>query len=208
MELELTICRASEVVELINAHDKQGTPFSFVISIEHPCAENVSTEDGRAPRLVRDVDAKWAERQVILTCWDIEEPVPGASEPQPQIVQDALTHFRKWLEIDQPTADGKVRGLVHCRSGKARSTALALVLLRSYYGPNTEQECLDTILRIRDIAAPNIAIVKHGDDILGCEGKLVQVVLNDEGISRRRVEANITRAHQIESRAGKFAPRL
>jgi predicted protein tyrosine phosphatase len=181
MELELTICKASEVVDLVKAHHKDNLPFAIVISIESPA-------DGpqRAPRLASAIGAEWIDRQVILACNDVET---GAGIPSAEVVQSALDYFEKW----RPT-EGVMRVLLHCRSGKSRSTALALVLLRHHHGTGTEKECLAELLRVRPVAAPNLAIVQHGDTLLGCGGALVRVVENDPEVTRRRAEASVGRA--------------
>ena len=128
MELELSICKASDVAELVRARDRDNIPFSIVISLEGP------GDHFRAPRLKREIGAYWAERQVIFTCNDVESG-PGA--PSRLLVQRALDHFAKW----QPTT-GVMRVQVNCRAGVSRSTAMALVLLRFHRGPGTEKECL------------------------------------------------------------------
>ena len=182
MELELTICKASEVLDLVKARERANLPFSVVISIEGP-ADGVQ---GRAPRLAKEIGTEWTDRQAILVCNDVET---GAGVPPLELVRNALDYFQKW----RPT-DGAMRVLVHCRSGKARSTALGLVLLRHHRGPGTEKECLEELLRVRPIAAPNLAIVRHGDSLLGCDGALVHVVENDPEVTRRRAEASAARA--------------
>src|SRR5713226_2192871 len=200
MELDLAICKASEVVDLVKSHQRDNLPFAIVISIEHPCDESVSLEQGRAPRLAIEIGTEWAHRQIILTCHDIETSVLGTPAPEPALVQCALDHFEKW----RPT-DDVMRVLVHCRSGKARSTALGLVLLRRHRGPGTEKECLEELLKIRPLAAPNIAIVQHGDALLGCGGALVRVVESNQEVTSRRAEANFAylgRAAQEASARG------
>jgi predicted protein tyrosine phosphatase/predicted negative regulator of RcsB-dependent stress response len=182
MELELTICKASEVVDLVKARDRDNLPFAIVISMEGPA----DGPQGRAPRLASEIGTEWTERQVILGCNDVET---GAGVPPPELVQSALDYVEKW----RPRA-GVMRVLIHCRSGKSRSTALGLVLLRHHRGTGTEQECLDELLRVRPVAAPNLAIVKHGDTLLGCGGALVQVVETDPEVTRRRAEAGVGRA--------------
>jgi predicted protein tyrosine phosphatase len=182
MQLELTICKASEVVDLVRSRDKDNLPFTIVISIESPA----DGPQGRAPRLVSAIGAAWTNRQIILAGNDVET---GAGVPSPELVQSALDYFEKW----RPT-DGVMRVLLHCRSGKSRSTALALVLLRRHHGAGTEKQCLAELLRVRPIAAPNLAIVEHGDALLGCGGALVQVVKNDPEVTRRRAEADVGRA--------------
>jgi predicted protein tyrosine phosphatase len=196
MEIDLTICKASEVVELVKGHERDHLPFAVVISIEHPCDESVSAQHGRAPRLAQEIGAHWADRQIILTCHDIEIAQPGIPAPSPDLVQMALDHFEKWR-----TNHDVMRVLLHCRSGKARSTALALILLRHHRGPESEGECLEEVLRIQPLAAPNLTIVQHGDAILGCGGALVRVVENDPAVTARRAEANFA----LLARAGQQA---
>jgi predicted protein tyrosine phosphatase len=200
MELELTICKASEAAELVRSHQRDNTPFAIVISIEHPCDESVSLEQGRAPRLAKEVGAEWTDRQIILTCHDIETSFPDTPVPPLAVVQSALDHFEKWRP-----AENVMRVLIHCRSGKARSTAVGLVLLRRHRGPGTEKECLEELLRVRPLAAPNIAIVEHGDTLLGCGGALITVVESDPEVTSRRAEANfgyLARAGQQASERG------
>ena len=197
MELELTICKASEAAELVRSHQSDNTPFAIVISIEHPCDESVSLEQGRAPRLAEEVGAEWTDRQIILTCHDIETSFPDTPVPPLAVVQSALEHFEKWR-----LNENVMRVLIHCRSGKARSTALALVLLRYHRGPGTEKECLQELLRIRPLAAPNIAIVKHGDTLLGCGGALITVVESDPEVTGRRAEANFGYLARAGQQAG------
>jgi predicted protein tyrosine phosphatase len=196
MELHLTICKASEVVDLVQAGERGDQPYAIVISIEHPCDESVSVEHGRAPRLAREIGEHWTDRQLILTCHDIETAQPGIPAPAPELVQNALDHFEKWR-----TTDDVMRVLLHCRSGKARSTALALVLLRHHRGPGEEKECLDEVLRLQPLAAPNLTIVRHGDAVLRCGGALVRVVEDDPAVTVRRAEANFA----LLARAGQQA---
>ena len=127
MQLELTICKASEVVDLVKARENDNLPFTIVISIEGPA----DGPQGRAPRLASAIGAEWLDRQVILACNDVET---GAGVPSHEVVQSALTYFEKW----RPTS-GIMRVLIHCRSGKSRSTALGLVLLRHHHGAGTER---------------------------------------------------------------------
>jgi len=182
MELELTVCAADETLELVKARDKQGVPFGLVLSMQGP-ADGVQ---GRAPRLASEIGPEWADRQVFLYCNDVET---GAGAPPRELVESALGHIKKC-----PSDGGVTRVLVHCRRGKSRSTALGLVLLRHHRGPGTEKQCLEELLRVRPLAAPNIAIVKHGDELLGCGGKLVNVVESDPDVTRRRAEASVARA--------------
>jgi hypothetical protein len=52
VELELTICKASGVAELVKRRDRDNIPFSIVISLEG------RGDDVRAPRLIRETGPK------------------------------------------------------------------------------------------------------------------------------------------------------
>jgi predicted protein tyrosine phosphatase len=181
VKLELTICASSEVVNCVNAHETGNTPFDLVISIEG-VGEG---DEGKAPRLEQEVGAHWADRQLVLTCNDIEA---GPGTPGPELVRRALDHFEK----HRPLGD-TMRILVNCRRGKSRSAAMGLVLLRHHRGPGTEKECLEEPLRTRPLAAPNLAIIQHGDSLLGCNSELVRVVESNPEVRRRRAEATVAR---------------
>ena len=181
MRLDLSICASSDVIDCVRAHDTDDKPFGVVISIEG-LGEGA---EGKAPQLQKELGAQWADRQLILACSDIES---GPAAPGPELVRRALEHLEKYRSTDEMT-----RVLVHCRRGKSRSAALGLVLLRDHHGPGSEKECLDELLRIRPVAAPNLAIVRHGDALLRCNGALVRAVERDQGVTRRRAEATAAR---------------
>ena len=183
MHPELTICGSTEVVGLVESAAAQGRPFHAVISIEHPCDETISLEEGRAPRLAEAIGPQWQDRQLILVCWDLEAPHPGIPLPGPEIILKSLEHARAYAPENEP-----LRLLVHCRSGKSRSPAVALAVLRDAYGRGTEAQCLQELLRVRPVAAPNIVLVQHADNILDCDEALVRAVEADPGITERRAE--------------------
>jgi hypothetical protein len=61
MGLELTVCAAAEVLELVKVREGQNTPFGLVLSIESP-ADPVQD---RASRLASAIGPQWADRQVF-----------------------------------------------------------------------------------------------------------------------------------------------
>jgi predicted protein tyrosine phosphatase len=196
MDFNPSICKASEVVALVKRREREGRPFHAVISIEHPGAATKTAEEGRAPRLAEEIGPKWRERQLILVCWDLERPQKGTTLPGPEIVHDAFAHADRW----QPES-GSFDLLVHCRSAKARSAGLLIAFLRRHLGAGSKEASLDWLLRLQPKAAPNIVIVQHGDDYLGCGGALVRAVENDPGVTIRREDAEKARRRQIESGA-------
>src|ERR1700735_1741264 len=101
--LHLSICRADEVIGLIKQAEQSGIPFDAVISIEHPGAETLDLTQGRAPRLAEDIDDRWRDRQLILSCYDIEGPnALGVPVPGPDIVIDALDFVHHRVPDDRP----------------------------------------------------------------------------------------------------------
>jgi len=195
MKLDLSICRADEAVELVKQAALNGVPFDAVISIEHPGSEKLSTYYGRAPRLAAEIGPTWAHNQLILSCYDVEHPHFGYPTPPEYIVTDALAFIDSYSSLGRP-----LRLLMHCRSGKARSTALGLIAMLYTDGtPNSVEEYLPVLLRIRSVAAPNIAIIEHGDRILGFGGRLIAAIENHPGLTEARAESERRRIHQVES---------
>ena len=189
MSLDIQICKASEAVNLVTLKEREQMPFHAVISIEHLCDEQTPVEEGRAPRLAEiigrewqesalpsnafpaeDLTRKWKDRQLILECNDAPGPEFGIAMPDPQIVYDSIAHAKRWWP-----EEGDFRLLIHCHQGISRSPAIALVLMRYFRGPGTEQQCLDDLLKLRPPAMPNATIIEHGDRILGCDGELIRV---------------------------------
>lgn len=194
MNLLLTICRADEVVDLVCDAERSGSPFDAVISIEHPGAKHLTPKQGRAPRLVEESGKEWQNKQLILECWDVEHDRFGVPPPDKRIVTEAIEFIK-----ERALAKESLRLIVHCRSGKARSTALGLVLLLHETKLLPEQAVAE-IVRLRPVAAPNLAIVRHGDEVLKLDGKLVAAVEADPEITERRQASERARIHQVESR--------
>jgi predicted protein tyrosine phosphatase len=185
MNLAIQICKASEAADLVAFKEKEGVAFHAVISIEHPSDEKTPVEEGGAPRLDEIIGPQWKDRQLILKCWDAPGPEFGVAMPDPQLVDDAIAHAKKWKP-----EQGDYRLLIHCNQGRSRSPAIALLLMRYFRGVGTAQQCLDDLLLLRPQAVPNASIVEHGDAILHCEGELIRVFQEDprlaEGHRARR----------------------
>jgi predicted protein tyrosine phosphatase len=179
MKLDLTICRADEAVGLVNSSSQSTTPYDAVISIEHPGAELLTAEQGRAPRLAEEIDPSWREKQIILVCWDTEfEAGETATPPGKNIVTDALAFVQ-----EQALVLGKQpRVLIHCRAGKSRSAALGLILLHHVNGLSPEA-AVSELLRLRPVATPNLAIVRHAEG----GSALADAVLAHPEIAPRRL---------------------
>lgn len=64
--------------------------------------------------------------------------------------------------------------LVHCEAGISRSTAAALAILVQYHGNDNISRCVDLLIGVRPEASPNPLILKYADQLLACNGKLVE----------------------------------
>ncbi len=184
----IIICKATDLVARIQEVEARGKPVAGIISLEHPGAE--TPERGRAPRLSEMLGTQWQQLQLILTMWDVEQPHPQG--PSEQHVRAACEHFDRQLPVSSDDFF-----IVHCRKGRARSTAVALALLRHRAGTGTEAAALTHLLQIAPEAAPNLLVVQHADNVLGCGGKLAAVVADHPDITARRQRAEASRAAQI-----------
>lgn len=181
----ITICRADELVGKVVAIKP-----AAVLSIEHPGVKK--GERGYAPRLNNGVP------QLILTFWDSEQAVPDGPDLKQvkQGLEFVLEHLQK----------GDV--IIHCNSGKARSTALALGVLAQLHPQESEKALVEKVLALRPIAAPNIIVVALVDKLTGRNGKLLQAVNDNPAITARRAEAEISRDNWRKRNPEKFPPGL
>lgn len=160
----IIICRADELENRVIVHQPVA-----VLSIEQPKEPGKLFSRSSAPRID-------SVPQKILAFWDSELPCDqGPDRAQIETgIQFVMDHIQKGTVI------------IHCHAGKARSTALALGVLALTHPEETENQLIERLLVIRNIAAPNILVVQHVDDILGRGGKLVEAVLNHEQLTAAR----------------------
>jgi predicted protein tyrosine phosphatase len=180
MILDLHICGRNEVLRRIRNAEAKGDPFDAVISLEDP-----GRELSRAsPRLTEVLGEAWKGRQLILRCFDTEPPFacPPEPAPGPEIIEEALAFVKQFYE--QKT---RLKLLVHCSGGVSRSPALGLVLLCYVNGPGNEYDCLCKVWPLSPAATYNRAIIVHGDQILGCQGRLSRILQYPDVISNRRM---------------------
>jgi predicted protein tyrosine phosphatase len=106
------------------------------------------------------------ERHLRLGIHDINEPMEGCIMPEAEHVERLVAFLRDWSHDDAPL-------LIHCVAGISRSMAAALIALVVKAGGNEMQAAR----RIREAAPhawPNRRIIALADDILGCEGRLIE----------------------------------
>ncbi len=66
--------------------------------------------------------------------------------------------------------------LVHCQAGISRSTATAVLMFASWFGPGREEEAAQAVLRRVPHAMPNPLLISLGDAQLGRHGALQAAV--------------------------------
>jgi predicted protein tyrosine phosphatase len=67
----------------------------------------------------------------------------------------------------------RVHLLVHCYAGISRSTAAAFALTAQAIGVEHAHDALEFVLKTRPEAFPNPLIVRHADQLLNAQGRLV-----------------------------------
>ena len=116
---------------------------------------------------------------------------PGDTIKAPTYIKDHLLYNFDDIEISQSTYSPKPehvaeilewshnlthddRLLVHCWAGISRSTALGLAIWVQKHGKDYEA-ARKWLLETRPIACPNRLIAGYADQILNCDGKLLQL---------------------------------
>ena len=108
--------------------------------------------------------------------------------PPPYVVPSA-DHVRQLIDFGNRWAgDGTV--LVHCAAGISRSTAAALILV-CQRNSGKEHEAVQHMREQGPWAYPNALIIKLGDNLLACEGRLIEAVDNMGMPTMRGVETPI-----------------
>ncbi len=106
-----------------------------------------------------------AERHLRIAMDDITEPFPGCITPEAAHITSLLQFFGTWK--------GEAPLLVHCVAGISRSTAAALIAF-THKAPGCEAETAQLLRRLAPHAHPNRRMIALADELLGCEGRLIQ----------------------------------
>lgn len=84
-------------------------------------------------------------------------------------------HVERALEFSKDVGP-KDELLIHCVAGVSRSTGMAFAVLCQERPDATEKANLAEVLRIRPQAFPNMRVVELADEILGRNGRMIEVV--------------------------------
>jgi predicted protein tyrosine phosphatase len=106
-------------------------------------------------------------RRLELRFHDVIEAGPGCVPPERLDVEQLLIFGR-----DLTKAKG-THLLVHCHAGVSRSTAAATLILAQARPHRPAEEALQTIVRQRPRAWPNLRILELGDALLERRGEIV-----------------------------------
>jgi predicted protein tyrosine phosphatase len=99
---------------------------------------------------------------------DIVDTAAGTDPPGRQHI-DALLDFSRNWDTRQPL-------LIHCWAGISRSMASAFTILCDRLGPGRETEIAHAMRQRAPHAQPNRLLVRHADDALGRQGKMIAAV--------------------------------
>ena len=106
-------------------------------------------------------------RRLELRFHDVIDADPGCVPPERPDVEQLLSFGRELA---------KAKGahlLVHCHAGVSRSTAAATLILAQARPDRPAEEALQTVVRRRPHAWPNLRILEFGDALLGRRGEIV-----------------------------------
>lgn len=102
-----------------------------------------------------------------LQMHDIWHPQPGCIAPAPEHLESLLDFARRWQR------SGPL--VIHCLAGVSRSTAAALVVLCCYNG-GREREAVRLLRERAPHAYPNRLIIELADELMACDGRLLEAV--------------------------------
>jgi len=131
-----------DICDLDTVRSLDLSQYSGVITIEEP-----DTDDPFRTDVVP---------QLVLQFHDIDMTMLGYVEPEPELVQQALTFAR---ETHGPL-------LVRCRAGVSRSTAIALAIAADRLGARNELQACEWLRQTYPQAQPNRLVVFLADEVL------------------------------------------
>jgi predicted protein tyrosine phosphatase len=109
-----------------------------------------------------------AANHLVLSMDDISEPIDGYKPPSEEHITRLIAFLKGW--------DRKTPIVMHCLAGISRSTAGAFVAACALNPQRTEAEIAQALRDASPTAMPNTMLVKHGDTILGRNGRMVEAI--------------------------------
>lgn len=96
---------------------------------------------------------------------DVNDPFAADFPPGREHVDRLIAFARDW--------DASAPLLIHCWAGISRSMASAFIILCDRLGSEREMEIAQAMRRRAPHANPNMLLVRHADEILGRDGRMV-----------------------------------
>jgi len=146
------VCPLSKVEEMVEIHQPER-----VISLLAPGWPFPELEDK-------------TRRHLCLSLHDIHDARDGEIAPSRGHVQEVI----RFVEEMQA---GKTL-LVHCYAGISRSTATAFIAACVYSPLASELDVAMALRQASPLARPNLALVRHADEELGREGRMVNAIVD------------------------------
>lgn len=109
-----------------------------------------------------------ATNHLFMTMNDIPALQDGLVIPGRHHVEDLITFVRSW--------DQKQPLVINCFAGVSRSTAAAYIAVAALAPTRDEMELARTLRRLSPSATPNPMLVRHADEILGREGRMIAAI--------------------------------
>jgi len=149
--MKLLVGPLDEVATICAAHRP-----SHLVSWLSPPAEAPEVIGAFAPR-----------QRLLLESHDVIELTEGFQAPSADDVGRLIAFAREW--------DRARPMLVHCWAGVSRSTAAAFVVACAL-SARPERELAQALRRASPSATPNPLIIRHADELLGRDGRMIQAV--------------------------------
>ncbi|MEI9989669.1 MAG: hypothetical protein WDM86_06490 [Rhizomicrobium sp.] len=108
------------------------------------------------------------ERHLRLGMNDVVDAAAGDTPPEQTHVEELLSFARTW-----PAEDPM---LVHCWAGISRSMAATYIVLCDRLGRGSELYAAKAIRSRAPHAYPNALLVRHADELLGRQGRMVEAI--------------------------------
>jgi predicted protein tyrosine phosphatase len=108
------------------------------------------------------------DRHLRLGMNDVADPSAGDTPPEQSHVEELLSFTRTWTAQDPM--------LVHCWAGISRSMAATYIVLCDRLGRGSETLAAKAIRNRAPHAYPNALLVRHADELLGRQGRMVEAI--------------------------------
>ncbi|MEI9993716.1 MAG: protein-tyrosine phosphatase family protein [Rhizomicrobium sp.] len=122
------------------------------------------------------------ERHLRIGMNDIIDVSAGDTPPDRRHVESLLDFVRAWSAEDPI--------LIHCWAGISRSMAAAYIVLCDRLGRGSELYAARAIRARAPHAYPNALLVRHADDLLGRQGRMVEAI-KDIGAGKMVAEGEL-----------------